>query len=85
MKRVFGIVFVIAAVAAGFAACKQGKGDRCQINQDCQTGLVCSSATGTCVVAGTTNELDAPIVDAPKIDAAKDAPADTTVADVPLD
>jgi hypothetical protein len=76
VKRLFGIVFVVAAVAAAFAACKQGKGDRCQINADCQDGLLCSSATGMCVGSGTMNEIDASVPDAPKLDAMVDAPPD---------
>jgi hypothetical protein len=77
VKRVLGIVFVVAAVAIGFAACKQGKGDRCQISADCQDGLLCSSATGTCVGSGAMNEIDAAVPDAPRFDAARDAPGDT--------
>ena len=76
MKRLFGIVFVVAAAAAAFVACKQGKGDRCQINADCQDGLLCSAATGLCVGSGTMNEIDASVPDAPKVDAARDAPID---------
>lgn len=82
MKRLFGIVFVVGAAAAAFAACKQGKGDRCQINADCQDGLLCSSATGTCVGSGTMNEIDASVPDAPKVDAAVDA---KVFMDAPID
>jgi hypothetical protein len=70
-------VVAVAAIAAGFVACRQGKGDRCQVNTDCQDPLLCSSATGTCVGSGAMNEIDATVPDGPKIDAAVDAPRDT--------
>jgi len=73
VKRVAVAVFAVAAIAAGFVACKQGKGDRCQVNSDCMDGLLCSSATGTCVGSGAMNEIDATVPDAPRADAARDA------------
>jgi len=63
VKRVVVAVVAVAAIAAGFVACKQGKDDRCQINADCQDGLLCSSATGTCVGSGAMNEIDATVPD----------------------
>ena len=75
--RKFVALFVFGAALAGaFVACKQGKGDRCQVNADCQDGLLCSSATGMCVGSGAMNEIDASVPDAPKVDAMRDAPAD---------
>ena len=48
---------------------------------DCQDGLLCSSATGTCVGSGAMNEIDASVPDGPRIDARidamRDAPRDT--------
>ncbi|MGE5181153.1 MAG: hypothetical protein ACM31C_03780 [Acidobacteriota bacterium] len=62
------------------AACKQGKGDRCQITADCQDPLVCSQATGTCTDM-TTGGIDATVpIDAPR-DAPTDAPRDASVID----
>ena len=78
MKKWFALFVFGAAIAAGFVACKQGKGDRCQINADCQDGLLCSAATGTCVGSGAMNEIDATVPDAPKGDA---APGDATPLD----
>jgi hypothetical protein len=71
MKRLVWIVLLVAA-------CKQGKGERCQVNADCQDGLICSSATGTCSGSGTSNEIDAtvPPMDGQKMDAGIDAPRD---------
>ena len=62
---------LLAALAV--TGCKQGRGDRCQIDQDCQSGLVCSAATGTCTDL-TTGGIDAStVIDAPR---QMDAPAD---------
>jgi hypothetical protein len=85
MTRIVVAGFAIAALAAGFVACKQGKGDRCQVNADCQDGLLCSSATGTCVGSGATNEIDAtvPPMDG-RLDAAPDARPDAP-RDAPRD
>jgi len=44
----------VAAALAGAAGCKQGLGDRCQVTDDCQTGLVCSTGTNTHVCTTTT-------------------------------
>lgn len=47
-----------AALALGAAGCKQGPGDRCQVNSDCQDTLACvipvgisAAVGGTCVGA----------------------------------
>jgi hypothetical protein len=67
-------MFVALVVIAG---CKQGKGDRCQVNADCASGLVCSAATMTC--SGQTElGIDAavPPQDAHKDGGASDAPHD---------
>ena len=76
MKKWFALTVFGLALAGAFVACKQGKGDRCQVNADCADGLLCSSATGMCVGSGAMNEIDASVPDAPKVDAARDAPAD---------
>ena len=81
MKRLACIFLLVAA-------CKQGKGDRCQITADCQSPLVCSQATGTCTDQ-TSGGIDATVPDAPpgtKFDAAPDAPPDAKPpADAPKD
>jgi hypothetical protein len=59
MKRLVLVTLLIAA-------CKQGKGERCQVNADCQSGLVCSAATMTCSDTTTTG-IDATVP--PQIDA----------------
>jgi hypothetical protein len=50
------------------AACKQGQGDRCQVDDDCESGLVCNKAKNTCQSDEGGN------IDAGIIDAAADAP-----------
>ena len=67
MKR---FVLIALLTAAALAACKQGKGDRCQVNSDCANGLVCKAATGTCDSASETG-IDASVP--PQVDAAVDA------------
>ena len=42
------IVFVAGLATIGVTACKQGEGDICQINDDCEDGLICNAATGRC-------------------------------------
>ncbi len=62
------------------AGCKQGKGDRCQVQADCQDGLVCNQATNTCQET-TGGGIDATVPDGPvRMDAGvTDAPTDAAV------
>jgi hypothetical protein len=47
--RMFAVVAVAAlAVALGVTACDQGVDDRCQVQSDCESGLVCNKATQKC-------------------------------------
>ena len=41
-------LFVLIAGSVTFLACTQGEGGRCQINDDCDEGLVCNQVTNTC-------------------------------------
>lgn len=71
MKRLFfGIVLTLS-----LGACKQGLGDVCQVNSDCESGLVCTTVANQtlqhCAKTDTGN---------PDIDAAP-ADADTTPPD----
>ncbi|HET9988684.1 MAG TPA: hypothetical protein VFQ65_09185 [Kofleriaceae bacterium] len=50
------------AAAASFIACKQGVGDRCQIDEDCAVG-VCSKSTGKCTTGGSDTPIDATVQD----------------------
>jgi hypothetical protein len=69
------IVFAACALFAGgfVAACRQGEGERCQVNDDCEDPLVCVEATHTCATSNSSMGIDATIpLDAP--DAMPDAP-----------
>ena len=49
-RRLATVVLALAAVAVALCvmSCKQGIGERCQVESDCSGGLVCNQATGTC-------------------------------------
>ena len=67
------------------AACKDGKGERCQITADCSGGLVCAAATNTCETS-TGVGIDAQTPDAHVVlDSTIDAPVDATPSDAPHD
>jgi hypothetical protein len=59
------------------AGCKQGEGEVCQINDDCEDGLDCNAGTGRCQRPGGAPTFDAgtPTPDA-MVDAAVDAGID---------
>jgi hypothetical protein len=49
--------FVVAVALAGAGACSQAEGDACQVDRDCEDGLICNrnalgSDRGECVVPG---------------------------------
>jgi hypothetical protein len=67
-------LFGLLALAA--TACQQGEGQRCQINDDCESGLICTNQ-GVCGTSNTGNADAGPTPDArPLADAAA---ADATV------
>ncbi len=70
----FKLVFVSCAVAiaGAFLACGQSKGQRCQIDSDCDSNL-CSTSTGVCTDLSANHNIDATPPDAPR-DAPRDAP-----------
>jgi hypothetical protein len=84
MKKLrIALLLGLGAAGLTYAGCKQGPGDRCQVIEDCQDGLVCNIATHQCQ-GGQGNELDASVPDAPiKMDAGLDAfvPKDSTPTD----
>ncbi len=71
MKRLFVMIAVLAS--AVYVGCKQQDGDRCQVNEDCESG-VCNMSKGTCTTEGGTGMADAEVPDGPPVDAAPDAP-----------
>ena len=60
MKRVLFAVFVASLIPIALvAACKQGEGERCQVNDDCESPLVCAQATHTCASSQSSSGIDA--------------------------
>ncbi|HEU5056977.1 MAG TPA: hypothetical protein VFU21_10655 [Kofleriaceae bacterium] len=72
-------------LAAWFASCKQGEGEVCQIDDDCETGLECNAGTMRCQSPGADRADAAPQADAGPEDAgAPDAAVfDAAVFDAP--
>lgn len=75
-----GKITLGCALAIGMGAwavgCRQGEGDRCQIDSDCASPLKCNLATQSCA-AGNAGGIDALNLDTPidtPPDAAPDAP-----------
>ena len=68
------ILCALALALAAAAGCKQGEGDRCQIDSDCESGLTCSTngkCTGAVHPADAAPRIDSPAPpDASNIDAA---------------
>jgi hypothetical protein len=54
MTRLVRLLVLFALLAPLFAAagCKQGEGDRCQVQSDCQDGLLCVLPAGATPQAG---------------------------------
>jgi hypothetical protein len=75
-------VTTVLVIAGGVASCKQGEGDRCQVNSDCDTNLICNQATQTCATTSG-GGIDATVIDAP-IDTNEDAPMIDAMIDAPL-
>jgi hypothetical protein len=77
---------LIAAGLLALAGCKQGEGDRCEVDNDCSGGLTCENPTGRggqCTSRpGTSPKLDA-AADARVVDAATadGAASDTAPSD----
>jgi hypothetical protein len=71
MRR--SVLSVVLAIAASLtvSACKQGRNERCQVQSDCDDGLICSLATQECSDQ-TNSGIDASL----PVDAAPDAPPD---------
>jgi hypothetical protein len=67
MKRVLAtLVFASLLPIALVASCKQGEGERCQVNDDCESPLVCAQATHTCASSQSSSGIDANLpLDAP--------------------
>ena len=59
MKKLLPVILLIAGIAAAAASCKQGAGERCQVDSDCESGM-CNTAEQECVGTGSnTGQFDA--------------------------
>jgi hypothetical protein len=59
-------LIVLALVALWAAGCKQGRGERCQVDADCADGLTCSQSEPKTCGGDSTTQVDAlPPPDAP--------------------
>lgn len=82
MKTLLAIA-LLALLAPSLTGCKQGPGERCQVNSDCADGN-CSQAEPRVCGGSDSSQIDADpiptqLVDAPPIDAAPDAPDDAVI------
>lgn len=68
-------LFVLLSVGV-IAACKQGEGERCQVNADCDDGLICNQGTNPPSCQATVGGG----IDATVPDADPDGPVDATDA-----
>ncbi|MEO8841700.1 MAG: hypothetical protein ABI591_23985 [Kofleriaceae bacterium] len=71
-KIIVAVVVACVSLGAFVTACKQGKGDRCQIDDDCTAPLVCSKGTQICDTTTGTG-IDASVPDAKLFEDAPDA------------
>ena len=87
-SRHFLSLALAVALGAAVAGCKQGPGDRCEVNRDCEDGYYCDPSSGDNsggICKPNPTEADAgTVVDAgqPAADAAADA-ADLAAEDAP--
>jgi hypothetical protein len=70
----------VLSTSAFLHACKQGEGDRCEVDNDCTAGLTCENPAGTSGHCTSRPGSSIPSVDAGpeagRLDAAQDAPRD---------
>jgi hypothetical protein len=71
-----GLVFCLA-----MSGCTQGEGERCQLTDDCMSGLVCELGGNTPAMGGYCKNTTAVSADMASTDAAN-APADMTTPDM---
>lgn len=76
--------FALCAVLGAMLSCKQGEGERCQVESDCEANLNCNAATGLCesMIGGPDGNIspDANVDGGPPvIDAAPDAMVDAMI------
>ena len=79
--RRLALALVCFGALAGIAvACKQQEGERCQTDDDCESGLTCNQATSQCASSNSSAPIDATTPDFLDAeldpDASPDAPPD---------
>ena len=76
---------VCLLLAVWFVACKQGEGEVCQIDDDCESGLECNAGTMRCQSPGADRADASPRVDGGPPDAGNPDAAvfDAAVFDAP--
>jgi hypothetical protein len=83
LAYVLAALTVLGLSAGLIGGCKQKEGERCQINDDCASGLVCNTGTGTCQHAGAASVDAVPppdaVVDSGPIDATPPIDSATTI------
>jgi hypothetical protein len=77
-RLLFACSLALVSTLTVVAACKQSQGDRCQVNEDCESGLLCNQAKNTCQ-AMSAGDLDASAIDAVPADAMVDGGVDSNV------
>lgn len=79
LTRIIGALPLSLALSlALLGSCKQKEGEICQIDDDCESGLICNAATGRCQPRGQIGPDAMPGQDGGPQDAGVDAPADAT-------
>jgi hypothetical protein len=68
----------IAITMLLLSACKQGNGQRCQVDSDCESNM-CSSAEPRVCIGGTDNTSDIDATPESPVDAAVDAEIDAAI------
>lgn len=63
MKKPVAIVIASLVLGllglGGMSSCKQGEGERCQVQADCEDGFICNEAEGICRSLGAAVPFDA--------------------------
>ncbi len=75
-RRIVLAAVCFAAIAGAAVACKQQEGERCQTDEDCDTGLVCNQATAQCASSSSSTAIDATTPDFLDAELDPDAPVD---------
>jgi hypothetical protein len=59
------LLVLLAGLVALVLGCKQGEGERCQVNADCDDGLICNQATNPprCQQPSSSGGIDATVPD----------------------